>query len=77
MFLKDIDDQNSIVYKVADDSGEYKKYKDFTTLESWKLAGEVKLFFYHEVLPCLPVEEKFNLDSQIRSASISSTANIL
>lgn len=54
----------------------YDSQKDFTTLEAWKKARLVKLFFYKEVIPCLPVEEKFNLNTQIRRASISATANI-
>jgi four helix bundle protein len=54
----------------------YNAEKDFTTLEAWKKAREVKLFFYKKILPKLPKEEKFNLDIQIRKASISSTANI-
>ena len=74
--MKDFDDQNSIVYKVSDNVGEYKPHKEFTTLDCWKLAREVKLFFYQEVLPCLPKEEMYNLGSQIRNASVSTTANI-
>lgn len=54
----------------------YNDQKDFTTLEAWKKARLVKLFFYKEVIPHLPSEEKFNLDIQIRKASVSGTANI-
>jgi four helix bundle protein len=54
----------------------YDPQRDFTTLEAWKKARLVKLFFYKEVIPCLPYEEKFNLNTQIRKASISITANI-
>jgi four helix bundle protein len=54
----------------------YDSQKDFTTLDAWKKARLVKLFFYREVIPCLPAEEKFNLNTQIRRASISGTANI-
>jgi four helix bundle protein len=54
----------------------YDSRKDFTTLDAWKKARLVKLFFYKEVIPCLPDEEKFNLNTQIRRASISGTANI-
>ena len=54
----------------------YNSHKDFTTLDAWKKARSVKLFFYAEVIPRLPQAEKFNLDNQIRRASISATANI-
>jgi len=50
--------------------------KDFTTLEAWKKCKDVKLFFYNKILTCLPKEEKYNLDNQIRKAAISITANI-
>lgn len=54
----------------------YNDKKDFTTLEAWKKCREVKLFFYDKVLPYLPKEERYNLDSQIRKASVSTTSNI-
>ena len=57
----------------------YDKYddlRDFTTLDAWKKARLVKLFFYREVIPILPAEEKFNLSIQMRKASVSGTANI-
>jgi four helix bundle protein len=54
----------------------YSSYKDFTTLEAWKKARVLKLFFYRHVLPVLPSEERFNLDIQMRRASVSVTANI-
>ncbi|NUO78546.1 four helix bundle protein [candidate division KSB1 bacterium] len=50
--------------------------RDFTSLEAWQKAREVKLFFYQKVLPKLPSEEKFNLNIQIRKAAVSGTANI-
>lgn len=50
--------------------------RDFTSLEAWKKAREVKLFFYQKILPKLPPEEKFNLNTQIRKAAVSGTANI-
>ena len=55
---------------------EYNPYKDFTTLDAWLKARSLKLFFYKEVIPLLPPEEKFNLNVQIRKASVSGTANI-
>ena len=63
-------------YKVEDILVKYNAQKDFTTLEAWKKARLVKLFFYKEVIPHLPAEEKFNLNIQIRKASVSGTANI-
>lgn len=54
----------------------YDSNKDFTSLEAWKKCRDVKLFFYNKIIPCLPKEEKFNLDFQIRKASVSSTSNI-
>lgn len=56
--------------------GGYDAKRDFTTLEAWRKARLVKLFFYREVIPILPIEERFNLNTQIRRACISSTANI-
>jgi four helix bundle protein len=54
----------------------YNSEKDFTSLEAWKKVRFIKLFFYKEVLPHLPEEEKFNLNFQIRKACVSGTANI-
>ncbi len=60
----EVDGERNFEYKIADQAGTYKAYKDFTTLECWKLARKVKLFFYQEVLHQLPAEEKYNLGSQ-------------
>jgi len=57
-------------YEIYDDK------RDFTTLDAWVKCREVKLFFYNKILPLLPKEEKFNLDIQIRKASVSITSNI-
>ena len=54
----------------------YDALRDFTTLDAWKKVRQVKLFFYKEILPVLPDEEKFNLNFQIRKSCISGTANI-
>lgn len=54
----------------------YNGNKDFTTLIAWQKCRDVKLFFYNKILPLLPSEERYNLDYQIRKASVSSTANI-
>ena len=54
----------------------YKSHKDFTTLGAWKRSRALKLFFYFEIVPVLPSEERFNLCLQMRRASVSVTANI-
>lgn len=57
--------------------GEFYDYKrDFTSLMAWQKCRDVKLFFYKKILPLLPKEEKYNLDIQLRKASVSSTSNI-
>jgi len=72
----DLGEEFDSEYKISDEIGTYKAYKDFTTLECWKLARKVKLFFYEKIIPKLPQEEKYNLGNQIRVAAISATANI-
>ena len=59
-----------------EDKAKYNKHKDFTTLVCWQDARDLKLFFYKKIVPVLPSEEKYNLISQIKRASISITANI-
>jgi len=61
---------------MADRNSEYSSYKDFTTLEAWKKARTLKLFVYNEVIPVMPNEERYNLGTQVRRASVSVTANI-
>lgn len=68
--------QDNSSLEVEDGQLGYDAGKDFTTLEAWKKVRVVKLFFYNEVIPQLPSEEKFNLNVQIRKASVSITANI-
>jgi four helix bundle protein len=74
IILDDMPDEQNLI--VNEPSEFYNDSKDFTTLEAWKKCCEVKLFFYTKILPCLPKEEKYNLDLQIRKASVSSTSNI-
>lgn len=66
----------NLVYLVSDFRESYNQNKDFTTLIAWKKARDGKLFFYNKIIPKLPREEKFNLDTQIRKAAVSITANI-
>ena len=47
-----------------------------TRLEVWKRAQDFALKIYRNVLPLLPPEEKWNLNSQIRRSSLSISANI-
>ena len=54
----------------------YKSSKDFVTLSAWKKARLTRMFFYTEIIPVLPAEEKYNLGLQMRRASVSTTANI-
>ena len=61
---------------MEDAPSKYNSGRDFTSLDAWRKARVLKLFFYNEVIPKLPPEEKYNLNVQIRKASISSTANI-
>ena len=56
--------------------GKYQKEKDFTSLLCWQNARKMKIFFYKEIIPRLPYNEKDNLIIQIRKASVSVTANI-
>jgi len=63
-------------FQVNEPNEFYDTNRDFTTLEAWKNCRKVKLFFYNKILPRLPKEEKYNLDFQIRKASVSSTSNI-
>jgi hypothetical protein len=68
--------ENEKISIVEEAFDKYNANKDFTSLEAWKKAREVKIFFYKEIIPLLPAEEKNNLNIQIRKAGISITANI-
>lgn len=46
------------------------------TLEAWKKARAFVLVVYKEVLPRLPVEEKWHLNQQIRRSAQSVSANL-
>jgi len=61
---------------LSDSTVKYNRNKDFTSLRCWQDCREVKLYYYKKVLPKLPPQEKYSLDTQIRKASISITANI-
>jgi four helix bundle protein len=45
-------------------------------LDVWRRAKDFALRLYRDVLPLLPQEEKWNLQSQIRRSSLSISANI-
>lgn len=48
----------------------------FEGLEAWRKAHELTLFIHRRILPILPLEEKWNLCSQIRRSCKSIAANI-
>jgi four helix bundle protein len=53
----------------------YGPIKHFTDIEAWKLARELKIAVY-SIIKKLPVEERYDLASQLRRAATSCTANI-
>jgi four helix bundle protein len=53
----------------------YGKISHFTDIEAWKIARRLRLEVY-EIIRKLPSEERFDLGSQMRKASVSCTANI-
>ena len=53
----------------------YSKISHFTDIEAWKIARRLRAEVY-EIIRKLPSEEKFDLGSQMRRASVSCTANI-
>ena len=53
----------------------YGPIKHFTDIEAWKLAKELRIAAYG-VIKILPIEEKYDLASQMRRDAISCTANI-
>ncbi len=67
-------DENDLIINEPNEF--YDDKRDFVTLEVWDKCREVKLFFYKNILPLLPKEEKYILDNQIRRAAVSTTANI-
>lgn len=53
----------------------YGKIDHFTDIHAWKLARKVRIEVYG-IVKELPVEERFNLGSQMRRAAVSCIANI-
>ena len=51
-------------------------HRSFESLDVWKKARELMLFIHREIVPKLPLEEKWDLASQIRCSSKSVGANI-
>lgn len=75
--MMNIKENENITSEILEEPGSpYNSFKDFTTLDTWKNCRNTKLFFYGEIIPKLPEEERFNLNTQIRKAAISITANI-
>ena len=54
---------------------EYGKINHFTDIHAWKLARKMRIEVY-ETIKKLPLEERFDLGSQMRRAAVSCTANI-
>ena len=74
-----IDPFNDVVLDsrfLAEPPAQYNRDKDFTSLEAWQKARDVKLFIYEEIIDQLPSEERYALNQQLRRAAISITANI-
>ena len=76
--MNEYDDQfaSDHFIEVMEPMDSYNTGKDFTSLQAWQKAREVKLFFYKKILLKLPKEEKYCLNTQIRRAAVSITANI-
>jgi 3'-phosphoadenosine 5'-phosphosulfate sulfotransferase (PAPS reductase)/FAD synthetase len=53
----------------------YGPISHFTDIEAWKLARKLRIAVYR-IIPKLPIEEKYDLASQLRRAAVSCTANI-
>lgn len=50
--------------------------KNLESPETWRKAQEFALRVYRELIPCLPVEEKWGLCQQLRRSTTSIPANI-
>ncbi len=50
--------------------------RNYNNYEVWKLSHELVLFIFKQILPTFPVEEKYELTSQMRRASYSIPFNI-
>lgn len=50
--------------------------KNIESLETWRKAQEFALRVYRELIPLLPIEEKWSLCQQLRRSSTSIPANI-
>jgi four helix bundle protein len=53
----------------------YGPTKHFSDIEAWRLARKLTIAVYR-VIKKLPIEERYDLASQLRRAAISCTANI-
>lgn len=71
-----MNDQNVNMESMEEPFERYNQHKDFVSLEAWKKCRLLKIFFYSDVIPVLPREEKNALGFQIRKAAVSATANI-
>lgn len=60
---------------IEESASGYGPINHFTDIEAWKLARKLRIAVYR-VIKKLPVEERYDLASQLRRAAISCTANI-
>ena len=61
--------------KTAPTHAALKRVSDFTELETWKFARELRMQMYR-IAKLFPQDEKYGLSSQIKRAASSVTANL-
>lgn len=61
---------------VVGDQKKHVSIKSFEELDCWKACRQLRLFVVQEVIPVLPLEEKYRLADQLIRAARSTTANV-
>ena len=54
----------------------HKGFRSFESLDCWQACRELRVFVAGEVVPALPMNEKYRLGDQILRAARSTTANV-